>query len=31
MEIKGVFLAAILTAVLCFSGNLLAYSGGTGI
>ncbi len=27
MKIKGVFLAAILTAVLCFSGNLLAYSG----
>jgi len=25
--IKGVFLAAILTAVLCFSGNLLADSG----
>ena len=30
MKIKGVFLAAILTAVLCISGNLLAYSGGTG-
>jgi hypothetical protein len=30
MKIKGVFLAAILTAVLCFSGNLLAYSGGSG-
>jgi hypothetical protein len=27
MKIKGVFLAAILTAVLCISGNLLAYSG----
>ena len=30
MKIKGVFLAAILTAVLCISGNLLAYSGGDG-
>lgn len=31
MKIKGVFVAAILTAVLCISGNLLAYSGdGTG-
>ena len=30
MKNKGVFLAAILTAVLCLSGNLLAYSGGTG-
>jgi hypothetical protein len=30
MKFKGVFLAAILTAVLCISGNLLAYSGGTG-
>jgi hypothetical protein len=30
MKSKGVFLAAILTAVLCFSGNLSAYSGGTG-
>ncbi len=27
MKIKSVFLAAILTAVLCISGNLLAYSG----
>jgi hypothetical protein len=30
MKIKGVFLAAILTAVLCISGNVLAYSGGDG-
>ena len=30
MKIKGVFLAAILTAVLSISGNLLAYSGGDG-
>jgi hypothetical protein len=32
MKIKGVFLAAILTAVLCISGNLSAatYSGGIG-
>jgi len=28
MKIKGVLLAAILTAVLSISGNLLAYSGG---
>jgi len=28
MKNKGVFFAAILTAVLCFSGNLLALSGG---
>ena len=30
MKIKGVFLAVILAAVLCISGNLLAYSGGDG-
>jgi len=30
MKVKGVFLAAILTTVLCISGNLWAYSGGTG-
>src|SRR3990170_498488 len=30
MKIKGIFLAAILTAVLCIRGNLLAYSGGNG-
>ena len=30
MKIKGIFSAAILTAVLCISGNVLAYSGGTG-
>jgi hypothetical protein len=30
MKIKGEFLAAILAAILCISGNLLAYSGGTG-
>jgi hypothetical protein len=30
MKFKGVFSAAILAAVLCISGNLLAYSGGTG-
>ena len=30
MKFKGVFLAAILTVVLCICGNLLAYSGGTG-
>ncbi len=30
MRSKGVFLAVILTTVLCISGNLLAYSGGNG-
>jgi hypothetical protein len=30
MKSKSEFLAAILTAVLCISGNLLAYSGGNG-
>jgi hypothetical protein len=30
MRSKGVFSAAILTAVLCIGGNLLAYSGGDG-
>jgi hypothetical protein len=30
MKIKGAFVAAILTAVLCVSGNLWAYSGGSG-
>ena len=30
MKNKGVFLAAILTVVLCFSGNVLAYPGGDG-
>ena len=30
MKMKDTFAAAILTAVLCISGNLLAYSGGNG-
>ena len=30
MKFRGVLFAAILTAILCFSGNLLAYSGGSG-
>ena len=30
MKSKGVFLAAILTAVLCFSGNVLAVLSGGG-
>jgi hypothetical protein len=30
MKLKGVFLAAILTAVLCISVNSWAYSGGDG-
>jgi hypothetical protein len=30
MKIKGVFLAAILTAVLCFSGNVFAVLSGGG-
>jgi hypothetical protein len=30
VKIKSVFLAVILTAVLCLSGNLLAYSDGNG-
>jgi hypothetical protein len=30
MKIKGVFVAIILTAVLCISSNLSAYSGGSG-
>jgi hypothetical protein len=30
MKLKSGFPAAIITAVLCFSGNLLAYSGGGG-
>jgi pimeloyl-ACP methyl ester carboxylesterase len=30
MKIKGVFLAVILGAVLCISGNIFAYSGGNG-
>jgi hypothetical protein len=30
MKIKGLFLSATLTAVLCISGSLFAYSGGDG-
>lgn len=30
MKIRGYFLSAILPAVLCLNGNLLAYSGGSG-
>ena len=30
MKFTGVFFAAVLAAVVCISGNALAYSGGTG-